>query len=119
MGCRLYIEQAKAYVEYSNAHDVERIAPMLAAAATYHSSNVGKFETRASILEMMTGFFTRFPDVTWSVLEYVHDDESSVYFDFVLTALDTQTGETIERRGHERIDFTPSGLIEHIEVGSR
>lgn len=59
---------------------------MFEPAATYHSSNVGDFENRASILEMMSGFFTRFPDVSWKVLEYDCAGESSVAFNFVLTA---------------------------------
>ena len=54
------IELSKAYVEASNAHDLNRIEAMLDAKAHYYSSAVGKHEGRAAIRQMMEGFFAAF-----------------------------------------------------------
>mgnify|MGYP002725900510 CR=1 FL=1 len=71
---------------------------------------------REAIEEMMTGFFSRFPDVQWSVEEYRQDADGSVLFDFAMNATSAETGEKVSRAGRERIFFGNDGLITHVEV---
>ncbi|MDH3691067.1 MAG: nuclear transport factor 2 family protein [Gammaproteobacteria bacterium] len=111
-----YIESARVYVQRSNAHDLEQLRAMFESHATYHSSYAGDFEGRDIILSMMQDFFARFPDVTWTVPAYHFLPDYSVRFEFVMTATDKESGERIERHGLERIDFSSSGLISHIDV---
>ena len=110
------VELARRYVELSNRHDLGAICPMLEPDATYRSSSVGSFAGREAILEMMRGFVHRFPDVGWQVADYRPGPAASVAFDFVMRATERETGEAIERRGLERIDFSSAGRIAHIEV---
>lgn len=113
------INLAKAYVALSNAHRIDLILPMFARNGTYHSVHVGEFKGRDSIGEMMSGFFERFPDVIWEVTEYRHSGTSAVSFDFVMNATEAATGNHLERRGEEQIDFTDDGLISRLEVRPR
>ena len=113
------VDRARLYVERSNRHDLASIGPMLEADATYRSSSVGSFAGREAILAMMRGFFERFPDVAWQVADYRPGPAASVAFDFVMRATDKETGEAIERRGLERIDFTSAGTVVHIDVEVR
>jgi len=113
------IDFARAYVALSNAHDLERILPMFADNALYRSSNVGEFKGRDAIGRMMSDFFDRFPNVYWSVEEYRCAGAAAVVFDFAMTATEPLTGESIERLGLERIEFTGEGLIERLEVMPR
>ena len=112
------IELSKAYVEASNAHDLNRIEAMLDAKAHYYSSAVGKHEGRAAIRQMMEGFFAAFPDVKWETSTFRPAGTTGAAFNFVMTATNKDTGQGIERRGIERIFFTGSGLISLIEVAA-
>lgn len=112
------IALARAYVALSNAHRVDFILPMLADTVTYHSVNVGRFEGGGAIGDMMTGFFARFSDVAWDVREYRCVGDGTVDFDFLMTATDSDTGESIERTGLETIAFTKEGFISRIEVAN-
>ena len=84
---------------------------MFAADATYRSSQVGAFEGRAAIEEMMRGFFRRYADAFWEVAAYRALGDDGAEFDFKMTA------GPIERRGRERVWFTSAGLIRHVEIG--
>lgn len=110
------IDMAKAYVALSNAHRIELIVPMFVDNATYQSSSVGKFEGRGAIREMMENFFARFPDVRWAVPEYRCIGERAVEFEFIMTSTELSTGDSIESKGVERIEFTDSGHISRVEV---
>ena len=110
------IELAKAYVALSNAHRLDYILPMFADEAIYHSSYVGEFKGRNAIGEMMADFFSRFPDVRWSVQEYRHTGIGVVGFEFVMTATEALTGNRIERQGPEEIEFSDDGSINRLEV---
>lgn len=112
------VELAKRYVEYSCAHDIECIRPLLAENAVYESDNVGRFEGRDDTLAMMTGFFAQYPDITWEVEQYKPISELSVEFNFHMHGANIETGTRIERRGVERIDFTEQGLIARISVNA-
>lgn len=90
--------------------------PLFAEEARYRSSAVGSYEGRPAILEMMTGFFTAFPDVTWEVPDYRLEGGDRVIFDFTLRATPAGGGEALLRRGVETIRFSPEGLITGIEV---
>ena len=111
-----YIDLAKSYVELSNKHNLKLISPMFEANATYHSSYFGTFTGVEAINKMMVGFFTRFPDVYWDVVEYQLTDDHTVAFTFVMTGTDAATGESVKRNGLEQISFTSDGFINHIEV---
>ena len=86
------VELAKAYVALSNAHRLSLILPMFAEGATYYSSAVGKFTGITAISDMMGGFFSRFPDVHWSVEAYRYTENGAVEFGFVMTATEAETG---------------------------
>ncbi len=104
--------RARAYVEASNAHDLQRIAPMFAADATYTSSRTGTFAGVPEIIAMMAGFFGQFGDAAWHTENWRVVDGDGVAFDFVLTAGGS------ERSGVERIFFDSQGLIGRIEIES-
>ena len=109
------IELARAYVALSNAHRNELIVPLFADDAVYSSSAVGEFHGPAAIGEMMRGFFTRYPDVSWSCENYSCSCRR-VSFDFSLQASDAETGERLQRSGVEHISYDDRGLIKKLEV---
>ncbi len=110
------IEWAKHYVALSNDHNLPLIKPLFADDATYHSAYFGEYKGSDTIHTMMTGFFNRFSDAHWEVAEYRSIENSGVEFTFIMTGMDTSCGERVQRRGLERIYFTPDGLIQHIAV---
>ena len=110
------IELAKNYVTLSNDHNLPLIKPLFTDDATYHSAYFGEYKGRTAIHAMMTGFFTRFPDVHWEVTEYRCIEDNGVEFAFVMTGMDTSSSERVKRQGLERLYFTPEGLIKHIAV---
>lgn len=110
------IAKAERYLALSNAHALEDIFAMFEPGATYRSSQFGAFAGIETIKEMMTSFFTRFPDTHWEVGEYVPTDDHAVEFDFIMRAHEKDSGEAVERHGRERIEFSPGGRIRHIEV---
>ena len=110
------IARAKAYVEASNAHDLDRVDAMFAENAEYESTGVGSHVGRGSIHAMMDRFFTAYPDVRWAAEAYRLTGDDGVAFDFVMTAKPAEGGDSIERRGVEQLFFTPDGLIRRIEV---
>lgn len=112
------IELAKAYVALSNAHALAFILPMLSDSAHYQSSSVGKFDGRDAIGEMMSGFFSRYPDVNWQVDSFRHGAENRVEFNFTMTAHEVATGNRIDREGLEQIDFGEDGYIDRISVNT-
>ena len=113
------IELAKAYVALSNAHKLEFVLPMFVDEASYHSPNVGVFNGRSAIEEMMTDFFSKFPDVYWKASDYRCTSHGSVRFNFIITATEVETGEKIKRMGDEEIEFTDEGFISRLEVHKR
>ena len=113
------IELAKAYVALSNAHKLDLILPMFADGASYHSPHVGVFDGRPAIRDMMSGFFSRFPDVYWTAGDYQCTKGGGVRFNFVMTATEVETGEKIRRTGAEELEFSDDGLISRLEVHKR
>lgn len=97
------IELVKAYVALSNAHALQYVFPMFVEFAIYQSSSVGSYNGRADIENMMTGFFASFPNVFWQVPEFRYANEGLVEFEFVMTATNAQSGESIGRKGLETI----------------
>lgn len=110
------IELAKNYVALSNDHDLQRIRSLFATGATYYSAYFGEYRGSDAIHAMMTGFFTRFSDAHWEAAEYRCIEDHGVEFAFVMTGLDTSSGERVERQGLERIYFAADGLIRRIVV---
>jgi hypothetical protein len=104
------VEIARDYVELSNRHDVEAIGDLLAEDAVYRSDRVGEHRGRDAILEMMRGFFRRYPDVRWEVGEYRLDPDGAVHFDYRVT------GESLAGGGTEAIRVAADGRIVEIEV---
>lgn len=116
MAKRNLIERARAYVEASNAHDLDIVQAMFAETAEYHSDRVGSYQGIPAIRAMMDNFFRGFPDVHWRAEDYRLDGSDGVTFDFVMTATNAATGEAFERRGVERIYFDAAGAVRRIEV---
>lgn len=110
------ISRARDYVAASNAHDLDRVEAMFAEDAEYHSTGVGSHAGRAAIRGMMERFFATYPDVRWAAEDYHLTDGNGVTFDFIMTAMPADGSDGIERRGMERLFFTPDGLIRRIEV---
>ena len=104
------IELAKAYVEASNAHNLNTIETMLSVECRYHSSGVGDHVGRDAILEMMRGFFDQNPDVHWDTRNWVKEGQDTVAFDFTIS-LPTGTSS-----GREWIQVDQEGLISRIRV---
>jgi hypothetical protein len=109
-------EMAKNYVTLSNNHDLALITALFAADATYYSAYFGEYKGSDAIYAMMISFFERFPDAHWEVAEYRNIDHEGAEFAFTMTGTDASSNERVERRGLERIYFTPAGLIRHIAV---
>jgi hypothetical protein len=109
------LELAKAYVALSNAHRSDLIKPMFNSESCYRSSAVGEYHGADDIIEMMRNFFIRFPDVHWQVPQF-KCESTKVSFEFELLAHDAQTGESMERRGLEMIEFDASGCIQLLTV---
>ncbi len=111
-----FIELAKAYVALSNAHALNLISNMFTDNAKYQSTRVGELSGKAEIGTMMEQFFTRYPDVFWSVNQYRYMAKGRIEFDFTLVANDAESGQLIESKGIEGIQFNHAGLIELIQV---
>ena len=109
-------ELAKNYVTLSNNHDLARIKPLFAVDATYYSAYFGEYKGSDAIHAMMISFFERFPDAHWDVAEYLDIGNDGAEFAFTMTGTDASSNKRVERRGLERIYFTPEGLIRHIAV---
>ena len=116
MDRRKVADLARLYVERSNRHELDDVFPMFDANATYWSSQFGLFDGLDQIREMMTGFFTTFPDVHWTVEDYRADSDDTASFEFTMRATNAETGQAVERQGLETIAFTDEGLIRHVEV---
>lgn len=110
------VEAAKAYVALSNAHRLEWISPMLDENVSYYSALLGDFQGKASIIEMMTSFFSKIPDVSWHVTSYRSLNGSSVEFEFLRTGTDADSDTAVKVSGIERIFFSQEGFISRIEV---
>lgn len=109
------IELAKAYIALSNAHRVDLIMPMFAAGARYSSGAMGEHRGRATIGDMMHGFFNKYPDVHWHATNFRCEDHR-VNFDFTLTATEANSGESLARSGGEQVEFTADGAIKKLTV---
>ncbi|MCY3772148.1 MAG: nuclear transport factor 2 family protein [Gemmatimonadetes bacterium] len=116
MDRRKATDLARLYVERSNRHVLDEVFLMFDPDATYRSSQFGLFEGLEQIREMMTGFFTAFPDVHWTVDTYRADSDYTASFEFTMRASNAETGQPVERRGLETITFSDEGLIRHVEV---
>lgn len=109
------IALARAYVALSNAHRSDLIRVLFAPDAVYRSSAVGEYRGVDAIIDMMAGFFARYPDVSWQSSEY-RCNGSRVSFGFELSAQDTPDGAPLRRGGIEHMDFDSDGLIKLLEV---
>ncbi|MBT5432497.1 MAG: SnoaL-like domain-containing protein, partial [Rhodospirillaceae bacterium] len=101
---------AKAYVDASNDHDVERIATMLSKDVAYRSSGVGSHDGAETILAMNRKFFADFPDVHRETRDWRHVDTTGVEFEFTITL----GGQS--HQGVERIFVGDHGEITRVEV---
>ena len=110
------IELARAYVALSNAHRVELISTLFADSIRYDSFNVGSFEGKDAVAEMMTKFYSRYPDVRWDIVDYQTIEKGLVGFEFIMTGTEASNGRNIEVVGLEQITFTEDGLISGITV---
>lgn len=109
-------ELAKAYVALSNAHQLSLVNQMFAEHASYDSTGVGLFEGQEAIANMMSSFFSQYPDVHWKTQNFRFNSDNNVLFDFEMTATHVETNEVVHREGFEQIIFTKTGLISRLEV---
>lgn len=109
------IALAKAYLELSNSHRVDLIMPMFAAGARYTSNVMGEHRGRATIGDMMHGFFNKYPDAYWHATNFRCEDHR-VTFDFTLTATEASSGARLARSGGEEVEFTADGAIKKLTV---
>ena len=109
---------ARAYVAYSNAHDLKAIAGLLDDRARYESAYAGSLAGRDAILEMMRRFFAELPDVHWDTAGYEEISPGRVAFDFRMHAT-ASDGGAVAREGREVIGFTACGRIVLIRVAGR
>ena len=105
---------AKAYVEASNAHDIERIFSMMAPGVAYRSTGVGAHNGASAIRLMNTSFFGDYPNVHWDTRDWHAIVSGGLYgvefsFTIILVAGETQTGV-------ERVFVDDSGAIVRVEV---
>ena len=117
-GTEYHLNLARNYFEQSNQHNLDTILPMFDDNATYNSSQVGSYEGKEAIGEMMKDFFVHYPDVFWEIKSHRPVEDNGIEFIFMMRASNINTGEHIERQGLERITFTLDNLISHIEVSA-
>ena len=110
------VELTRAYVALSNAHQLQFVLPMFDENATYLSAYVGEFKGREEITLMMTDFFTRYSDLHWLVEDFQFLGNSTVGFNFIMTATDPQGREPVNRSAFETLKFNQQGYIEFLEV---
>jgi len=111
--------RALTYVEASNDHDLEVVEAMIADDAVYISTGVGSHEGGPAIRAMMNGFFASVSNLNWATSNWHVDEDGACAFDFTMTGFQNQTGERINKTGHERIWVAADGLITRIEVRVR
>ena len=105
------IATAEDYLAASNAHDIARIRPMLAANCCYRSAGVGRHDGTDAIMAMMQSFFAANPDVHWDARNYQRQ-ANRVVFDFRITLASGTSS------GREEIHFNEAGKISRIVVQS-
>jgi hypothetical protein len=114
-----HVLAAKNYVEMSNKHLVDECIKLMHFDAEYESSAVGGYKGVNSIREMMTSYFSKFPNVHWDVKEYVHSG-NCVSFEFLRTGCTNAEGKPVTAYGKEDIHFLDgekgSVLISKIRV---
>ncbi|MFK0570269.1 nuclear transport factor 2 family protein [Endozoicomonas sp.] len=110
------IEAARAFVALSNAHRLDWISPMFDENASYYSAFLGDFLGKTAILDMMTSFFSKIPDVNWHISSYRNLNGSCVELEFVRTGTDIESEQPVNVSGLERFFFSKEGLISRIEV---
>ncbi|MEE8105204.1 MAG: nuclear transport factor 2 family protein [Planctomycetota bacterium] len=110
------IATSKRYFEFANAGDVDALLTMYAPDATFVSSEDGVVHRgKEAIDQMMRALFARFPGAHWTVEDYNEDTKGAVSFDFEMTATD-ESGATVKRHGHERLEFNQKGQIRSASV---
>jgi len=110
---------ARKYVALSNKHRLTGVLALFDDYATYRSDQVGNFNGKEQIAEMMRDFFERYTDVSWEASAYQEGPADSVEFEFVMRATHPESGEAVERRGVERVSFSAAGKIRQVTVTSR
>lgn len=107
---------ARHYFALSNARDLESIEPLLAPEIEYHSDRTGSFSGKAEVIEMMQGFFARFPSIHWLIEACQELPPNRVQIQFQCQSVDLD-GEQSTRHGLETITVKHD-LIQKIEVAS-
>ena len=107
---------AKAYVEASNAHDLDAVERLLSEDAVYLSTGVGEHLGKRAIRAMMDTFFQTYKTLHWQTRNWESESENVASFDFVMTGMHCETGNKIEKAGREGIFMGKDGLINRIEV---
>lgn len=110
------VEKSLRYFKLSNEHTphaLEEIQQMLSSEVVYISNGVnGEFKKTAPVMEMMSGFFSKFPHVKWDVKgnPTVEARKVNLRFEMFLNE------EDVPAAGTEIISFDSAGKIVKIEV---
>ena len=111
-----FIQKAEEYIRLSNQGELQVIFAMFEESAIYVSSQVGKFEGKQEISNMMRSFFHQYESAVWEVPQYKFSPPNLVSFDFVMRAFDSDSQCEVRREGTEKIAFSSRGLIQSIRV---
>jgi len=108
------IAVARAYLEASNAHDLEAAGALLHRDCLYDSTAVGTHRGRGAVLAMMRDFFAAVPDAHWEAGDPALDGAGAVE---VAIRLSGNTGEgPLDSAGRERLEIGLDGLLRAVRV---
>ena len=105
---------AHAYLDASNAHDLEAITALLHRDCLYESSAVGSYRGRGAVLAMMREFFSAVPDARWESGDPALDGAGAVEFPFRLSGNSTEG--PVDSAGRERLVIGLDGLLRAVRV---
>jgi hypothetical protein len=106
----------QSYHAAIDAHDLEKVAAMLAENARYSSDGLGAVVGRDAIIAAMRAYFTGHPDhQSWDD-ETIKTGAQSARSLWKLKATNKTTGHIVHRHGVENVSFDASGKILTVDV---
>ena len=111
------LERAQEYFDLSNKGDLEAIAEMFDANATYSSDNTGVYFGESQIMDMARPFYASFKTLCWNVHDVKEIRPNVVLFNFTFKG--EQENKTIAKDGLEYVIINNENLIQHVEVRNK
>lgn len=105
-------KRAEEYFFASNQHDLAKISSQISEEIEYVSTGVGSFNGKKDVLDMMSSFFTKFPNVSWKIINDPASINSSVVLRFEMRLHPNDAPIT----GTEVLTFADDGQIVRITV---